>query len=236
MRRLFLIGILGACCAVMAWGAEYRPLGAVSDYAGVLSEKERLTLEVLLGELRTQYQVELAILTLPNLNGQEVSSLAREVYRDWGLGRDSANQAALLLLNTGQGEIHLYVGMGLRGILTGKWGDSFSDALAGTVEMGDYSRAVVTAATGMTKRIYAQAAELPQRNQRLSSRWRSSPTLPGGSSTNIAILGAVLMGGLLLFSTMMGAGRHTSIYEVGRDFERNRSGAFGNKKPHYSKT
>ena len=72
------------------------PTGYVSDYANVLSPQNKERLEVILKNLDDRGKVEFAVVTVPNLGGQDVFDYSLAVMRGWGLG--SKEKGGLLLL------------------------------------------------------------------------------------------------------------------------------------------
>ena len=63
--------------------------------------------------------------------------------------------------------------------------------------------------------------------------------VPGGQKSGLpmAAIIAAAFGGFLLLSTLFRAKAYTekSVYDYGRDFERGRTGPFGNKTPRWQK-
>lgn len=237
MKRFWMIFLIMACGTV-AWGAvdwnAIKLTGLVNDTAGILSTKEHENLENLLQELKTSYGVELAFATVPTLEGYNIAKAAHFLYQSSELGRASSNQAALLLLNTHDNQMHLYVGMGLRGILSNKWVSVMSEKIEPLVAQRQFSKACITALSAMTVQVYNRSEELPRNSTRLVNKFHHFETVAGSTkAAPIAALAALLFGGILVVSTVMRAGRQTSVYEWGRDFERNRTGPFGNKKPRW---
>ena len=236
MVRLFLfliaLGVASSAQAATAWDT-LPSLGHVSDYAQVLQEKERFTLEGLFQELQTQYGVNLGLLTVKNLERYKINEMAKYLYERWEMGRPSANQAALALLETDNGQLHLYVGMGLRGVLTKGWTEELSEALAPMMESKDFRQVSIALSTSLVRRVYEQSKNLPRRSPRILEAGGVFSFLPKNSSGMVAGIGG-LFAALLLGSSLMKAKQQallTSAVVTGRDFGRDRLGAFGNKKP-----
>ena len=236
-RPLIILMLLGS--AVAAWGSldlnSLQQQGPVSDYAGILKPKERVGLSELLTELNARYGIQVGLVTLSSLQGAPIDETTRSLYELWDMGRNTVNKSALLLLSAGDGQMHLYVGMGLRGILTEKWTDALDEKISALVESRRLNDACVAAMTEMATRIYKKSADLPGLGMGMSGELTGGASLlqRGGAVPIVGII-ALVIGGLLVVSTVMRAGgRQASVYEWGRDFERDRTGPFGNKKPRW---
>ena len=234
-KTLAILAVLLA--GSLSWGQvnweSYRQLGHVNDYGQVLSAKETAGLERLLVELQNQYNVELGLLTLPSAGQESLPSVAKEFYRQWGMGRDTTNKSALLLVDAKNGAMHLYVGMGLRGVLTRKWTEGLGVQMEPLAESKKLNEACVFGITTLVKRVAGHAGSLPRSGGQIveSAAPFVSPLTAHVGGLPIAGILAVAFGGLLIFSTVLRAGKQTSAYEWGSGFERERTGAFGAKKP-----
>ncbi len=117
--------------------------GWVTDLAGVLSPEEEASLEALMESYRSGTTHEIALLTIPSLEGESLERLSLETARKWGLGGEGANNGALLLVSVGDRKLRIEVGRGLEGTLT----DAISariirDVIAPEFQRGDYPSGV----------------------------------------------------------------------------------------------
>jgi len=99
--------------------------GWVTDLAGMLSGGEERALESLMESYRSGTTHEIALLTIPSLDGRSLERFALEVAREWGIGGADANNGALLLVAQAERKIRIEVGRGLEGNLT--------DSIAGRI-------------------------------------------------------------------------------------------------------
>lgn len=210
------------------WDA-YRQLGHINDYAQVLNERERMGLERLLQDLQTQYGVNLNLFTIPSLQNYRIDEMTRYIYQQWDLGRTSGNQSALMVLSREDGTLHLYVGIGLRGVLSNQWVQALANHLQITLETRQFDRAAVEGVTQMVSRVYKKSADLPQRSPRLlgSRAFGGNAQALPIASTVAGVFVVILLG-----STLFQA-KKSDEFATGNDFERNRTGAFGQKKPRW---
>lgn len=223
-----LWGLALGAHADINWNA-YRQLGHINDYAQVLDEREQLGLERLLQDLQTQYGVNLSLFTVPHLQNYRIDEMTRYIYEQWDLGRTSGNQSALMVLSREDGTLHLYVGMGLRGVLNSQWVQQLAQHLQAALENRQFDRAAVEGLTQMVSRVYKKSADLPQRSPKLlggGGFGRNTAALPIAST----VAGVFVV--VLLASTLFQA-KKSEDFATGNDFERNRTGAFGQKKPRW---
>lgn len=214
------------------WNA-YRQTGQVSDYAQVLASQERKSLEGLLMDLRQQYGVNLGLVTVKSLERYDINEIAKYFYNHWEMGRGSNNQAALMLLSTDDGQVHLYTGMGLRGVLNNKWIEEFSQQLGQKVQERQFDKASVMGMAALVRRVYENASQLPKRNpgalpgnNPLASLTNKVGAMPIASSI-AAVFVIILLGAAALQGKKDSMPTETT---TGNDFERGRGGPFGTKK------
>ncbi len=235
LKRLFAICLVCTAASLLRadvnWEA-YRQLGHINDYAQVLNDRERMGLERLLTELQMQYGVNLGLFTVPSLERYRIDEMTRYMYEQWDMGRASANQSALMLLNKADGTLHLYVGMGLRGILNNRWTQDLSNRLERLLSKEQFDKASVEGVTMMVSRVYENKDALPKRSVRYLQSKNSFGAMSNAKAMPIASLVAGIFAIGLLVSTLFQA-KKTEEFESGTDFERNRTGAFGQKKPQW---
>ncbi|WP_126974508.1 TPM domain-containing protein [Gynurincola endophyticus] len=87
----------------------------VNDLAGVLSSGEKTQLERLLVDYDDSTSTQIAILTIPSLNGYPIEEATLKVYRHWGIGNKKTHNGVLILVAVNDRLIRLEVGYGLEG-------------------------------------------------------------------------------------------------------------------------
>ncbi len=123
-RPLAAFATLAVCVAVLH--ADFpKPLGAVNDFAEVMSEEQEATLTALLEKLEQDTTAEVAVATVTTLDGMSVEEYANRLFAEWGIGRRGKDNGVLILVAPGQREMRIEVGYGLEGVLP--------DGLAGEV-------------------------------------------------------------------------------------------------------
>ncbi|HYQ89239.1 MAG TPA: TPM domain-containing protein [Candidatus Binatia bacterium] len=116
LLAVLILGPLAAApeaCA-RAWP---KPQGYVSDFASVMDSASRDSIEAMAGELREKTGAELAVVTLPDLGGDEIEPVAVDLFGAWGIGKKGKDEGVLILLASQERRVKIEVGYGLEGIL-----------------------------------------------------------------------------------------------------------------------
>lgn len=117
------------------------PRGVVNDFANVIPAEDAARMERLIEAVRAGSRGEIAIVTLPSLEGREPEEVALRIGREWGVGAkaavgDRARNAGVVVLlvpretsGEGRGRIRIEVGQGAEGFITdGMSGDMIREA------------------------------------------------------------------------------------------------------------
>ena len=92
--------------------------GRVVDNAEILSPETELAVTWLLKAHEDSTGNQIAVLTIPSLNGEAVEEYSLRVARSWALGTRDDNNGVLLLVAVDDREMRIEVGLGLEGTLT----------------------------------------------------------------------------------------------------------------------
>jgi uncharacterized protein len=112
---LLLGSAVGASTAsARAWP---RPQGYLSDFAQGVDPATRDSIEALAGELKEKTGSELAVVTTPDLGGEEIDPAAVDLFKAWGIGKGGKDEGVLILLAQKERRVRIEVGYGLEGIL-----------------------------------------------------------------------------------------------------------------------
>jgi uncharacterized protein len=107
--------ILRAC---VARALEVPPLRArVNDRAGMMREHAVAQLEEWLGQFETQTVHQIAVLTIPSLNGDSLEDFSIRVAETWKIGHKGADDGVILIIARDDRKIRIEVGYGLEGAL-----------------------------------------------------------------------------------------------------------------------
>lgn len=92
--------------------------GRVVDGADVIPPDVETRLDRKLAGLEAQSRRQLVVVTLPSLQGYEISDYGYQLGRHWGIGSKEKNDGALLIVAPNERKLRIEVGYGLEGVLT----------------------------------------------------------------------------------------------------------------------
>ena len=117
--------------------------GWVTDLAGMVGPEAEARLEERMESYRAGSGHEVAVLTVPSLDGDAIEPFALRVAREWGLGQADEHNGALLVVARDEGAIRVEVGRGLEGTLTDSVaGRIVRDVIAPEFRRGDFERGI----------------------------------------------------------------------------------------------
>ena len=148
--------LLMAALALAADFAALTPQGYVSDYAGVVDPAAKAALEQYCTLVEARTGAQIAVLTVPSLQGEPVEDVANAVFRKWGVGKKGANEGVLLLLATQDRRYRMEVGYGLEPILPDGFVGSVGRTMSPFLKESRYGDAITEAVQAIGARI-AQA-------------------------------------------------------------------------------
>jgi uncharacterized protein len=126
-----------------------KPQGYVNDFAGVLSPAARGQLTALCTEVDQKAHAQIAVVTIPSLDGRPVQDYTIDLATKWGIGPKKSNRGILILLAIKDHKYWTEVGYGLEPILPdGKVGGFGREAVPFLRE-NNYDAAVLL----MTRRV-----------------------------------------------------------------------------------
>lgn len=207
MRALLAIAFAAALCGQDLKRIE--PQGYVSDYANVVSPATRQAIHAYLQSLEEVSGVQVAIVTIPSLQGAAIEDVTIDLYRRWGVGRKPQDEGALFLLAIQDRRSRLEVGYGLEAVLPDAAAGDILRAMRPALRERKYGEALREAAAQLGERIArAKNVELPRA---LPSNYRpATPSTPGtelgpGEIVFLVVLG--LLAVWLLSRSRGGRGR-----------------------------
>lgn len=131
IRRTLGVWLLLTIAVAVQAQQDVPPLtGRVVDRADILSEGTERALTDLLAEHERATSNQIAVLTVPMLEGESVEGLALRVFNTWGLGHADRDNGVLVLIARDDRELRIEVGYGLEGALT--------DASAGRIIRSEF--------------------------------------------------------------------------------------------------
>ena len=120
MRRALLFGtVVALLVALEAIGVGVPALsGRVNDLADLLPPEAESRVEAKLAAFEEQHGAQIAVLTVPTLDGEAIEDFSMRVVETWQLGRAEADDGVLLLVARDDRKMRIEVGYGLEAELT----------------------------------------------------------------------------------------------------------------------
>jgi uncharacterized protein len=170
------------------------PNGRINDLASVLGDATERELDSLLSTLEEETTAEVAVATVPSLDGMTVDEYANRLFNAWGVGQRGKDNGVLVLVAPAVREMRIEVGYGLEGVLPdGLSGQIIRQQFVPAFAKGDYEAGIVAGVT--------RVAEIVRRNHTLSDSERQA--LSRGTDGAIVLPSWVAA---LLFVPFVGSG------------------------------
>ncbi|MBN1533850.1 MAG: TPM domain-containing protein [Spirochaetes bacterium] len=149
MKRASIIILLLSCTALQA--LEVPRLGSrVNDYAGMLSPATVQDLEARLADLEKTDSTQIAVLTVPSLEGEVLEEFSIKVADSWKIGQRGKDNGAILLIARDDRKLRIEVGRGLEGKLTDLMaGRIIRDEITPRFRAGDFDGGVSAGVNAM---------------------------------------------------------------------------------------
>jgi uncharacterized protein len=176
-------------CAWAVFAVDWKalkPQGYVSDFAGVVDAASRSQLERYCAAVERAAGAQMALVTLPGLQGEPIEDVANTIFRAWGVGQKGSDEGILLLLSIGDRSSRLEVGYGLEPYIPDGFAGSVLREMRPALRQQQYGAALMAAAQTIGSRV-AQAkgvsldTQLPRRVPRRSHDAFPWPALLGGA-------------------------------------------------------
>ncbi len=148
--KLFLLTLF--CLFVLShvgvFGADRYPnfTGYVNDFAGVMNSGEKNIITNLITELEKKTSAEIAIATLPNIEGSEINIYKNGLFEKWKIGKKGKDNGVLIVLAMKERKVGIEVGYGLEGVLPdGLSGEIIRKQMAPNFKAGQFGKGLVSA-------------------------------------------------------------------------------------------
>lgn len=155
LRALAALLWLAALGAEAADFGALKPLGYVSDYAGVLRPQQVAELNAYCSSVEKATGVQMAFVLLPSLQGEPIEDVANLLFRKWGVGQKQNNEGLLLLIAVRDRRTRLEVGYGLEPYIPDGYAGALLREMRPALRAGDYYEALRAAAETLAARIAA---------------------------------------------------------------------------------
>ena len=119
------------------------PARLVNDYAGMLTDDQKQSLESKLVRLDDSTFTQIVVVIVKSLDGQDVADAAIALGRSWGVGNKKNNSGVVLLISKDDRKLNISPGYGLEGALTdAECNDIIQDIIRPNFKENDYYRGI----------------------------------------------------------------------------------------------
>jgi uncharacterized protein len=144
------------------------PQKYVADTAHVLSEVGRSEIDATLRSLEQETTAEVAVVTVPSLDGMSVEEYANRLFKEWGIGKKGVDNGVLVLVAPAERKIRIEVGYGLEPILPdGLAGEIIRTAFLPRFKDNDYAGGIQAGVARVATIVRARHVLTPDERRRL---------------------------------------------------------------------
>jgi uncharacterized protein len=164
---------IAVCILLAAIGASALEVpylaGRVNDQANLLDDGFEGQLEERLRLLEEETGAQVAVLTIPSLEGDPLEDFSIRVVETWKLGRAEADNGVLILVARDERRMRIEIGYGLEGVLTDAQSGRIIDGLmAPRFREGDFNGGIGAAVEAVSAAIRGEPVNLPERRAQSS--------------------------------------------------------------------
>lgn len=128
--------------------------GRVNDYGNILSAATETQLDQYLQQLEQTDSTQIAVLTIPSLEGESLEGFSLKVVENWKIGQAEIDNGALLLVAVGDRKIRIEVGYGLEGTLTDlRAGRIIKDVILPKFKQGNFDQGIIDGVSAMIQTV-----------------------------------------------------------------------------------
>lgn len=173
--------------------------GRVVDGANILSAETKSDLTDKLAALEQKTSRQLVVVTVPSLQGYEISDYGYQLGRAWGLGQKTLNNGILLIVAPTEHKVRIEVGYGLEPIVT----DALSSVIIQTQVLpkfrsGDFNGGVEAGTDALIQQLSLDTSDAEKRAAAAEQQSQQTGDQGGGGS---------LIGFLILFFVFLAVSR-----------------------------
>ena len=139
---LWIAAATGLLVAESPNPAKLKTEGYVSDFAHVIDSSSRQAIEQYCTNYERATGVQMAIVTIPTLDGEPIEDFSSKLFHNWGVGQKGSSEGVMVLLSIQDKKSRIEVGYGLEQYLNdGKVGGILR-SIRPLLQQGNYGGAL----------------------------------------------------------------------------------------------
>lgn len=202
--------ILMLLAVITLWGAG--PAGAldvpylqgrVTDDAEILSQGVRQHISAKLRDFEAETGNQVAVLTIPTLEGESIEAFATRVFEVWQLGQQDQDNGILLVVAPQDRRMRIEVGYGLEGLITDlEAGRIIRDIMAPRFKVNDFDGGIAQGVDAIVAQLSGDNSLPPARQD--AAQKRKEPFIQGPDLSLVErfLFGAFIFGIIGLFTVL----------------------------------
>jgi uncharacterized protein len=190
------------------------PPRLVNDFAGMLSAQEAGMLEQRLVAFNDSTSTQIAIVTVPSLDGYAISDYSQRLGEKWGIGKKQLNNGLLILVKpktaSSKGEVFIAQGYGLEGAIPDlTCSDIVNNEILPAFRNGDYYGGLSNAVTTLMSLA---------RGEFTAAEYGSKAKKSGGKDSPVGLFIFIIIVVLVVFFGKSGGSNNRNIGSGGLPF------------------
>ena len=167
--------------------------GRVNDYAGAMQANQVQSLEARLMQLERDTGHQLAVLTVPTLDGEDIEGFSIRVAENWKIGKKGFDNGAILVVAVKDRRLRLEVGYGLEGLLPDAIAKRVTaDYIVPHFRQQDYGGGIVAGIAAVDKILRQEP--LPEAARKKAQSRANNLSFPVMLAITFAVLGLMAFG------------------------------------------
>lgn len=135
-----------------------RPQGAINDFAGVIPQNYRNSMDLLAREVLQKTGTAVVVTTVATIGDNDPADYTNRLYEAWGIGKKGEDKGVLILLALKERRIRIETGYGVEGILPdGLVGQILDSYVVPYLKQGDYGKGLANAMVAVSSVIAKDA-------------------------------------------------------------------------------
>jgi uncharacterized protein len=171
--RIVLLCALAMAAIVLSFGMAFAEpnypqiAGRITDNANLITAADRAAIEQELADLEAKSTDQIAVVTVPSLDGYPIEDYAIGLARKWGIGQAGKDNGIVVLVAPNERKVRIEVGRRLEPLMT----DTMSkliveNAILSKFRRGDFSGGVRDGVRDIKAVLLGDADEVKQRSRR----------------------------------------------------------------------
>lgn len=158
MRSLLATALCAAWLTLCASGASALDVppfaGRITDTANMMAPATRQALDSLLADLERSDSTQVAVLTVPSLEGDSLEAFSIRVADAWKVGQAKEDNGVILIVSQAERQVRIEVGYGLEGVLTDVMAGQIIDSIIiPRFRAGDFDGGFMAGATAIAEAV-----------------------------------------------------------------------------------